>query len=63
MGPIGIPELIILLVLVGLPALLIFGIVRLSTARRCPQCGKRVKAGRLECPSCGLDFRLPERPA
>ena len=62
MGPIGVPELIIMLVLVGLPTLIIIGLVRVSGARRCPQCAKRVKAGRLDCPSCGFDFRGPERP-
>jgi hypothetical protein len=48
----------------GLSALLLFVIGgalvwrELSTpSRPCPRCGKRVEVGKLDCDTCGFDFR------
>lgn len=54
MGPL---ELLIVLLFLGLPVLVIVLIVRGVNGRSCPQCGKRVKKGLLECGHCGYDFR------
>ena len=55
MGPI---ELLIILLMLGLPALAIVLVVRNKDSRPCPQCAKRVKKGELDCPHCGYDFRM-----
>jgi hypothetical protein len=31
--------------------------ITVTGQRPCPQCGRRVKAGQLDCPWCGYDFR------
>ena len=31
--------------------------------RNCPRCGENVKKGRMECPSCGFDFKTVGQPA
>jgi len=60
LGPL---ELLIILILLGLPVLAIVLIVRGNDSRPCPQCGKRVKKGRLDCAHCEYDFRLQTKPA
>jgi hypothetical protein len=54
MGPV---ELLILLIMIGLPVLAVLGVVRVLSRRSCPRCGKHVKRGRLDCSHCGFDFR------
>jgi tRNA(Ile2) C34 agmatinyltransferase TiaS len=56
-APMGPVELLILLVIVGLPVLAVLLVVRALSNRSCPRCGKHVKRGRLDCPHCGFDFR------
>jgi tRNA(Ile2) C34 agmatinyltransferase TiaS len=54
-------ELVVIAILLLLVLQLIaFAVVRLVRSQRCPRCGKRVKAGRQECDSCGFDFREAE---
>jgi len=60
LGPL---ELLIILIILGLPVLAIVLIVRGNESRPCPQCAKPVKKGRLECPHCEYDFRLQTKPA
>ena len=55
---IGPLELLILLLMLGLPVLIIVLVVRGNDSRPCPQCAKRVRKGRLDCPHCGYDFRV-----
>jgi predicted amidophosphoribosyltransferase len=54
LGPL---DLVILLIVVGLPVVAVLLVVRLVSRRSCPRCGKRVKRGQPDCPHCGLDFR------
>lgn len=56
-------ELLIILLMLGLPVLVIVLIVRGNDSRPCPQCRKRVKKSRLDCPHCEYDFRLQTKPA
>lgn len=60
LGPL---ELLIILIMLGLPVLIIVLIVRGNDSRPCPQCAKRVKTGRVDCPHCEYDFRLQTKPA
>lgn len=61
---IGPLELLIMLIIVGLPVLLIVMLVRRSNGSRpCPHCGTRVKNGQTECGACDYDFRLQAKPA
>ena len=60
LGPL---ELLIILIMLGLPVLVIVLIVRGNDSRPCPQCAKRVKKGRLDCPHCEYDFSLQTKPA
>lgn len=57
MGPL---ELVIVLLLVGLPlALVVMAVVliaRRANTRPCPRCGARVKQGVMLCGACGFDF-------
>ena len=59
LGPL---ELLIILIFLGLPVLMIVLVVRGNDSRPCPQCAKRVKKGRLDCPHCEYDFRLQTKP-
>ena len=70
MGPIGLPELISLFVLLLAPTALIVGIILIVTGRRkgksagpagemsCGGCGYSVRGlQQLTCPECGVDLR------
>lgn len=57
MGPIGVPELLIFFLLIGVPALVVAWIVGRTNSRSCAGCGARAKAGRAQCANCGQDLR------
>jgi uncharacterized membrane protein YqjE len=62
MADIGPVEILLAL---PLAALLLLGLRRLVVAaltpksRPCPQCGRRVEVGVLDCQGCGYNFRIP----
>lgn len=52
----GLPEILIILILLGVFIALPVWIVRRLRSRPCPRCGQRVKKGVLTCQECGFDF-------
>jgi hypothetical protein len=59
-------ELIMILVVIAVPVVVIYEIVRFATRtsgyRPCARCGEPVKNGVLDCPQCGFDFRTIGAP-
>jgi hypothetical protein len=65
---IGLPELVIIIGLVGGALGLLYLLVRTITrwsrprSRGCPRCAQQVTAGELDRPNCGFDFRIIGAP-
>jgi predicted amidophosphoribosyltransferase len=63
----GIAEIVILLAMLGLPALAVFTVLRLSRRRPadpehvCPACGAPVHDCEAGCSNCGCDAAVAKR--
>jgi len=65
MGPLGIPELIIIVILLLIPTGLVIGIVVVAKLvsrggkRQCPYCEERIDSAAALCTFCGRDVTAP----